>query len=191
MDPNLFHLDWGRTIEALVGVSVISFLVERVCALLFEARWWIRKFEDERVGKPPGAAESEECAEGIPEDDATEGAKPESAEAKPQKTEPKKTEPKKTEPKKTEPQKALPGYQYPLKEILSFLVALLICWSWDFDAVSMILLSETTKIVGILVTAAVIAGGSKASIALFHNVLKVRSSADEERRKLKDQKTKP
>jgi hypothetical protein len=51
MDPNLFHLDWERTLEALVGIIVLSFLVERACALLFESRWWIRLFEDASLGE--------------------------------------------------------------------------------------------------------------------------------------------
>ena len=63
MDPNLFHLDWERTIEALVGIIILSFFVERACALLFESRWWINRFEDARVGKPPPSGRSLHRAE--------------------------------------------------------------------------------------------------------------------------------
>lgn len=157
MDPNLFHLDWERTIEALVGIIVLSFLVERACALLFESRWWISRFEDARVGKPPGSDESPPSGGGN------------------------------SSPAGDKQVKALAGRKYPLKEFLVFVLALVICRVWDFDAVSIIMLSERTQLVGIITTAAVIAGGSKASIALFHNVLRVRSRADEERKKLRGQ----
>ena len=40
MDPNLFHVDWERTLEAVVAIIILSFLVERVSALLFESRFF-------------------------------------------------------------------------------------------------------------------------------------------------------
>ena len=64
-----------------------------------------------------------------------------------------------------------------LKEFIAFAVAFVICWRWDFDAVSMIVLTDETTRVGEAVTAAVIAGGSKGSIKLFRDWLKFRSSA--------------
>ena len=64
-----------------------------------------------------------------------------------------------------------------LKEVIAFAVALVICWQWHFDAVSMIVLTEETTRVGEIVTAAVIAGGSKGSIYLFRDLLKFRSGA--------------
>lgn len=184
MDPNLFHLDWERTIEALVGIIVLSFLVERACALLFESRWWISRFEDARVGKLPGGSENAPSGEASPPaaDSAASGAENASvAENKPAKT-------KAGEAGKPTEQKVLAGERYPLKELIGFLLSLLICWVWTFDAVSIIMLKERTQVAGIFVTAAVVAGGSKASIALFHDLLKVRSSANEERRKYREQK---
>ena len=138
MDPNLFHIDWERTLEAVVGIIVLSFLVERTCALLFESRWWISRFEDARVGEPPGSGKNSQSSKS---------------------------------------QKALAGRRYPIKEFFALVIAFAVCKSWDFDAVSIIMLSEHTKLVGIIITAAVIAGGSKASISLFHDLLKVQSSA--------------
>ena len=38
MDPNLFHLDWDRTVEALAGIVVLAFLMERSLSLFFENR---------------------------------------------------------------------------------------------------------------------------------------------------------
>jgi len=145
MDPNLFHIDWERTIEALAGIIILSFLIERACALLFESRWWIVKFEDPRVSTFPAQQNS--------------GARP----------------------------KLLTAHKYPLKETIGFILALVVCYFWSFDAISIILLSEKTGIPGIIITAFVIAGGSKASIKLFHDILNIRSNANAERKILRDQ----
>ena len=153
MDPNLFHLDWERVIEALVGIIVLSFLVERAGALLFESRWWIGRFEDTRISKQRQKPASSENAQ----DDKNVNSLS---------------------------QKELPGQKYPLKEMLGFVLALVICKFWDFDAVSIILLSEHTRLVGVVVTAAIVAGGSKGSIALFQDVLGIMSSAVKEKKEL-------
>jgi len=73
-----------------------------------------------------------------------------------------------------------------LKEPIAFLVALLVCWRWDFDAVSSILLTEKTTVLGKVITAGVIAGGSKASVKLFRDIMgaKSRAYAAEETRRL-------
>lgn len=150
MDPNLFHIDWERTLEALVGIIVLSFLVERVCALVFESRWYIRLFDDKRVGHCPPNSEG-----GDPEGDDGGDDQPPA------------------------------GRLYPIKEIGAFALAALTCWIWDFDAVSIIFLREQTHWAGTLITAGVIAGGSKASIKLFHDLMKIRSAAEVERKKLR------
>ena len=177
IDPNLFHIDWERTLEALVGIVILSFFVERACALLFESRWWIGRFEDARVAKPsPGEGA------GGPAGMAAEKEKPPEAE----KEAAKEAEPSTGAATASAVPDLLPGRRYPLKEALGFLLALVICWTWDFDAVSIILLSEQTKLFGVIVTALIIAGGSKASIRLFHNILNIRSSASAERKTLKE-----
>lgn len=113
MDPNLFHLDWERLFEVLLTIVVLSFLVERALALLFESRFFI----DRLGGKS-------------------------------------------------------------LKELTAFAVAALVCWYWDFDALSIILLREDVTVWGAIITGAVIAGGSKASIRLFRDVLGFMSTAE-------------
>jgi hypothetical protein len=70
-----------------------------------------------------------------------------------------------------------------LKTPLAFLLAFLICRMWDFDAISMTILAEKTTILGEVVTAGMIAGGSKASIKLFHDVMDVKSEAEKLRPK--------
>ena len=143
MDPNLFHLDWERTLEALVGVIVLSFLVERVWALLFESHWWIRNFEDPRVDSSGGETVAKQA-------------------------------------------KIPAAKRVPLKEFLAFGLALIVCLRWEFDVVSIIFLTDQTGKFGLVLTAAIIAGGSKSSVVLFQDVMGVMSSAQKERRRLKD-----
>jgi len=69
-----------------------------------------------------------------------------------------------------------------LKEPIAFVVALLVCRRWNFDAVSMTILAERTTLLGEVITAAVIAGGSKASIKLFHDTMDIKSMAYRESR---------
>jgi len=65
------------------------------------------------------------------------------------------------------------------KELIAAAVGAVVCVLWKFDALSMILLTDKTRIFGEIITGAVIAGGSKASLKLFHDVLDIRSSAHE------------
>jgi hypothetical protein len=46
------------------------------------------------------------------------------------------------------------------KELIAFVLALVVCLRWQFDAVSMIVLAGKTSPLGEVITAAVIAGGS-------------------------------
>lgn len=141
VDPNLFHIDWERTLEALVGVVILSFLVERACALVFDSRWYIRLFEDARVCRaddhPPGDP----------------GAQV--------------------------------GRLYPVKELGAFALAAAVCTTWDIDVVSIIFLQDSVSLVGELITAAVVAGGSKASIKLFRDIMGIRSTALVEKQRLR------
>jgi len=68
-----------------------------------------------------------------------------------------------------------------IKEILAVAAGALVCIIWEFDAFSMILLQEKVTIFGEVLTGSVIAGGSKASIKLFRDVLKFMSSAESQR----------
>ena len=67
-----------------------------------------------------------------------------------------------------------------LKEIIALVVAVFVCIRWNFDGLSMVLLTDRTTRIGEVLTGAGIAGGSKASIKLFHDVLNIRSSAHEQ-----------
>jgi hypothetical protein len=171
MDPNLFHLDWERTFEALVAIIVLAFFVERACALVFESRWYIRLFEEPRVAMSPDHLAALR-KEPVGERDTAVTTTVEVTEDH-------------TTAVVTASQPMALGRLYPMKELVAFLLAAGVCVVWDFDAISMVLLREHTHLVGRLITAAVIAGGSKASIALFHKLMNVRSNAERERQLLK------
>jgi len=120
MDPNLFHVDWERTTDALMMIVILAFIIERALALFFENRIYLKYID--RDG---------------------------------------------------------------LKEIVAIVVSIWICATWKFDALSMIILTGETTVPGYMITGAVIAGGSKGSIKLFHDLLKVKSGAYESRHELK------
>ncbi|MCC6285968.1 MAG: hypothetical protein IT439_11835 [Phycisphaerales bacterium] len=120
VDPNLFHLDWERTFEALTLVIILAFVVERVLAVIFENRVYI-----ERVDRPG------------------------------------------------------------LKELISVALSIGVCVAWRFDAISIMILTDKTTVPGYALTGMLIAGGSKASIKLFHDLLNVKSSSYDNRHEIK------
>ncbi len=52
MDPNLFHMDWDRLIEVLATIVVMSILLERALAILFEWRPYVKKFDGKGTKQP-------------------------------------------------------------------------------------------------------------------------------------------
>jgi hypothetical protein len=71
---------------------------------------------------------------------------------------------------------------FEIKEVVAFALSFYICWHWQFDIVSVLLRGETMSVLGEAITGAVIAGGSKASLKLFRDVIGIQSSAEKERR---------
>ncbi len=66
---------------------------------------------------------------------------------------------------------------FPIQELIAFAVAAAVCMIWKFDAISMIFLKEQTTVLGAVVTGGVVAGGSKASVKLFRDVMGIKSTA--------------
>lgn len=131
-DPNLFYLDWDRTFEVLLVIVILSFLVERALAIVFESRLfltWAKRREE--------------------------------------------------------------GGRGSAKALIAFAVSALVCVFWKLDAFSVILLQEQTTILGAILTGAIVAGGSKASVKLFVDVLGVRSTAYRELKEGKPSATAP
>ena len=75
------------------------------------------------------------------------------------------------------------GFKAPIALIVAFGV----CRYWDFDAISAVILADQTRLVGHIITAGVIAGGSKASIKLFHDVMGAMSNAEKKWKELNAQ----
>lgn len=72
------------------------------------------------------------------------------------------------------------------KEFITIIIASFLCLGTHLDAFTILLASSSkTSCLGEILTAAIIAGGSKASIKLFRDVLKIMSSAEKERQQEK------
>lgn len=67
-----------------------------------------------------------------------------------------------------------------MKEMIAVILGAIICIYWKFDAISIIVLKDSMTLFGEIITGAVIAGGSKASIKLFREVMGFKSTAQEE-----------
>ncbi len=68
------------------------------------------------------------------------------------------------------------------KEPIAFALALAVCVTWKFDALSMVVLTEKTSLFGEAVTAGIIAGGSKGAVKLFVDKWNIGSTASKEAR---------
>ena len=69
-----------------------------------------------------------------------------------------------------------------LKELIALIVSIAVCIFWKLDAFSIIMVSHSEmQISGYILTGAVVAGGSKASIGLFRGMMGFMSHAEEER----------
>ena len=69
-----------------------------------------------------------------------------------------------------------------LKELIALIVSIAVCVFWKFDALSILVVSHSQmQIAGYILTGAIIAGGSKASIKFFKDTMGFMSSAEKER----------
>lgn len=130
MDPNLFYLNYERTFEVLTTIVILSMIVERFLALIFESRPFIDFMakNEKRNG---------------------------------------------------------------LKELISFVLSVVLCFVWKFDAVTIIMVSnDKMTVYGMILTGGIVAGGTKGSIKLFKDWLGLMSSAEKERKEIKDAKLK-
>lgn len=112
MDLALFRVDWEVLAELLVTIIVLAFFLERLLSLLFENRWFLRRFDGRGI-----------------------------------------------------------------KEPIAFISAFVLVRTFDFDALGVLFHSERPTWIGLAITAGVIAGGSKASVKLFQELMDIKSSA--------------
>lgn len=74
-----------------------------------------------------------------------------------------------------------------LKEVITVIVSLVVCVVWKFDALTIIVVSHSSmQVPGYIITAFIIAGGSKGSIKLFKDVMGFMSSAEKVRQEGKE-----
>lgn len=71
------------------------------------------------------------------------------------------------------------------KEILGFIVSLAVVKFAGFDALAVLFKMEAARWPGYLITAAIVAGGSKASIKLFQDLMGIKSSARRQKDEIK------
>lgn len=75
------------------------------------------------------------------------------------------------------------------KEFITFLVSLLICWNWNFDAFAVLNSAPVTQW-GLVLTAMILGGGTKGSMKLMQDVLGIKRTP-EEIAQIKQAKTPP
>jgi hypothetical protein len=77
-----------------------------------------------------------------------------------------------------------------VKETISLIVSVAVCFAWQFDAITITLQTKNEMTwYGMIITGAIIAGGTKGSIKLFNDVLGFKSSAEKARQEFKSEKT--
>jgi len=57
-----------------------------------------------------------------------------------------------------------------IKPLVAFALSFLVCYVWEFDALSIILIKQEMNLYGYLLTAGVISGGSKGALELLRNI---------------------
>lgn len=74
-----------------------------------------------------------------------------------------------------------------VKELITTIISVGVCLYWQFDAITILIVnSDKMTIPGMVITGTIVAGGSKGSIKLFKDMMGLMSSAEKERRELKD-----
>lgn len=68
-----------------------------------------------------------------------------------------------------------------LKELIAFTVSSVVCYVWEFDALSILLVKEHMTVYGEIITGSIVAGGTKASVKLFRDLLGITSNAEKVR----------
>jgi hypothetical protein len=77
-----------------------------------------------------------------------------------------------------------------IKEIIASALSIAVCIYWKLDAFSIVIVAhEEMTIPGYILTGAIVAGGSKASVKLFRDVMGFMSTAEKERQDSKNKQT--
>lgn len=147
LTPDLFHVDYGRLLETLITIIVLSFLIERIISFIFENRLFIDWVEERKAEPEEKDEDGNIIKEAVP--------------AKPKKK--------------------------GVRELIALIFSIGVCFYLNFDGFTIIFQSnDEMTTLGIILTGFIIAGGSKASLALFKDLMGVMSSAEKERLKIKE-----
>lgn len=73
-----------------------------------------------------------------------------------------------------------------VKELITFILSLVICVMWKIDALSVILHGDRMTFIGEAVSAAVVSGGSKASLKLFRDIMGIENGQAKDARQAAD-----
>jgi chromate transport protein ChrA len=73
------------------------------------------------------------------------------------------------------------------KELITFIVAFFICWKWDFDAFAVLNNAAVTHW-GMVLSAMILAGGTKGSMKLMQDVLGIKRTPEEIQKILAEKK---
>lgn len=167
MNPAIFEfaIDFNLLIEILITIVIFSFFIERSLSVIFGSelflKWYDPCFKEKLRKKRETECLEEPPAEGEPE-----------VETKKKGDEKKVTKPTEIGDKKSG-----------TKEIISVIVSISAVVFWEFDAVTILFKTyNEPQVFGYAITGMIIAGGTKASIKLFQDVLGFKSSAEKARK---------
>ena len=76
------------------------------------------------------------------------------------------------------------------KEFITFLVSLLICWNWNFDAFSVLNNTGVTQW-GVILSAMILGGGTKGWMKLMQDVLGIKRTPEEIQKIMDEKKPTP
>ncbi|RNC79447.1 MAG: hypothetical protein ED557_15340 [Balneola sp.] len=159
MDPAIFEfsVDFNLLIEVLITIVVFSFFVERALSPLFQSELFLKWYDPENLPDP------------TPPTDKNSNKKQDKADAESQ-------------------QEGTKKKKKGTKEIVSIIVSIAVVVFWEFDAITILFKTyNEPQVFGYALTGLIVAGGSKASIKLFVDVLDFKSTAQKEREKNRDE----
>jgi hypothetical protein len=75
-----------------------------------------------------------------------------------------------------------------IKELISIIVSVILVYNIEFNALAILMKNENvSEVMGYFITGLIIAGGSKASIKLFSDIMDFRSTAEKRRKDFNNQ----
>lgn len=190
-DLEMFALEWERVWEAAGLLVLLSFFVERLVAIVVETRTFVlrtampkldsveskREYTDTKIAHRIKGSQTPDDVNLVLAD-ITPDSRLWSAKLEPEKAK------HKAETYLNWIQRIhttrVRLSQFPIKEFIAVGTAIAVCFIWNIDIFNFALRADETKFWGKILSAIMVAGGSKASIRLFHDLLGIKSHAVQE-----------